>query len=54
MCIMACPYGVLKTDARTNHVIMKCDMCRNTEEKYPQCVARCPTNAITLEEVQEI
>ena len=54
MCIMACPYGVLKTDARTNHIIMKCDMCRNTEEKYPQCVARCPTNAISLEEVQEI
>ena len=28
---------------------MKCDMCQcNTEEKYPQCVARCPMDAINF------
>ena len=50
MCIMACPYGVLKADRMRHKVIMKCDMCINTEEKTPQCVAKCPMKAITLEE----
>lgn len=51
MCIMACPYGVLKADQRTKKEIMKCDMCKSTKEKSPQCVAKCPMQAITLEEV---
>lgn len=53
MCVMACPYGVLKTDARTNQNIMKCDMCTSTPEGTPQCVAKCPMAAITLEEVED-
>lgn len=53
MCIMACPYGVLKADRETQKEIMKCDMCQSTEEKTPQCVARCPMAAITLEEVED-
>ena len=53
MCIMACPYGVLKMDSATDKEVMKCDMCRSTEENYPQCVARCPMAALTLEEVEE-
>lgn len=51
MCIMACPYGVLKADSETYKEIMKCDMCQSTESKTPQCVANCPMGAITLEEV---
>ena len=51
MCIMACPYGVLKADRLTQEVIMKCDMCTSTAEKTPQCVAKCPMSAITLQEV---
>lgn len=51
MCIMACPYGVLKADARTSKEIMKCDMCSSTCEGTPQCVAKCPMAAITLQEV---
>lgn len=52
MCIMACPYGVLKADSRNNKEIMKCDMCKNTESGRPECVAKCPMAAITLEEVE--
>ena len=26
--------------------IMKCDMCLSTKEKTPQCVAKCPMQAI--------
>lgn len=48
MCIMACPYGVLKTDDRTKQIILKCDMCKDI--KYPKCVANCPTGAIVLQE----
>ncbi len=54
MCIMACPYGVLKSDRIHYKEIMKCDMCTEFYAKdgsQPQCVARCPMNALTLEEV---
>lgn len=53
MCIMACPYGVLKMDSLTNKEVMKCDMCLSTEEKNPQCVAKCPMGALTLKEVDK-
>lgn len=53
MCIMACPYGVLKADKEKHKEIMKCDMCKNTKEETPQCVEKCPMSAITLEEVEE-
>lgn len=54
MCIMACPYGVLKADRIEYKEIMKCDMCTKYFAKdgsEAQCVARCPMNALTLEEV---
>jgi len=50
MCIMACPYGVLKAGRLQGKTIMKCDMCQ-THPNGPQCVAKCPMEAITLEEV---
>ena len=53
MCIMACPYGVLKaeTDKQTNEqsFILKCDLC--ADQDTAQCVAKCPMGAIQLEEV---
>ena len=49
MCIMSCPYGVLKTNAVNSNVIMKCDMCKSTKENSPNCVDKCPMGAITLE-----
>ena len=51
MCVMACPYGVLKADNRTKKEIMKCDACK--AHGTAQCVERCPMAAITLEEVTE-
>lgn len=52
MCIMACPYGVLKMDQELDWIVMKCDMCRSTTYEGPQCTANCPTGAITLKEVE--
>ena len=52
MCIMACPYGVLKADRLKQKYIMKCDMCTSHDAKTPQCEANCPMEAITLEEVK--
>ena len=46
-------YGVLKMDYQTNREVMKCDMCISTEQNFPQCVDKCPMNALTLEEVDE-
>lgn len=51
MCIMACPYGVLKADRQTQKQIMKCDMCQSHPSQTPQCVNRCPMEAITFEAV---
>ncbi len=51
MCIMACPYGVLKADDRTQKFIMKCDACESVEGDTVQCVSKCPMQAIVLEEV---
>lgn len=49
MCIMACPYGVLKPD-RISGDIMKCDMCGMRPEG-PFCVEKCPMGAIETREV---
>lgn len=54
MCIMACPYGVLKSDSIEHKTIMKCNMCvHHTEDPkgQPMCVEKCPMQAITFEEV---
>lgn len=51
MCIMACPYGVLKAESTLHKEIMKCDGCKSTEKCTPQCVEKCLMRAITLEEV---
>jgi carbon-monoxide dehydrogenase iron sulfur subunit len=48
MCIMACPYGVLKPD-RISGDIMKCDMCGMRPEG-PFCVEKCPMGAIETKE----
>ncbi|MBO3443785.1 4Fe-4S dicluster domain-containing protein [Clostridium sp. CCUG 7971] len=48
MCVMACPYGVLKPDDRTKQIILKCDLCK--DEETPRCVANCPTGAIEIQE----
>lgn len=49
MCVMSCPFGVLKADEETKKVIIKCDMCNGRET--PRCVENCPTGAIYVMEV---
>lgn len=54
MCIMACPYGVLKADHVTKKEIMKCNLCVHRTEDgspNPMCVEKCPMIAITNLEV---
>ena len=55
ICVMACPYGVLKSDRVEHKEIMKCNMCvHRTQDGSPKpmCVELCPMEAITLEEVK--
>lgn len=55
MCIMACPYGILKSDRINHELIMKCNMCVHRREDgrpKPMCIEKCPMHAITLEEVE--
>ena len=49
MCIMVCPFGVIKPDLENKVVASKCDLC--VEAEYPACVAHCPNDAIKLVEV---
>lgn len=54
MCIMSCPFGILKSDSHEHKEIMKCNMCvhRSRDHKgAPMCVEKCPMQAITFEEV---
>ena len=54
MCIMSCPYGILKYDSINQTEIMKCNMCVHRSEDgkgNPMCVEKCPMQAITVEEV---
>lgn len=53
MCIMNCPYGVLKMDEDYDFEVMKCDYCKSTEYDGPQCTANCPTGCITYVEVPD-
>lgn len=50
MCVMNCPYGVLKPDRVTHSYIVKCDFCVKDNEE-PNCVKSCPKQAIYVEEV---
>ncbi len=50
MCIMVCPYGVIKRGKKeTGRVSIKCDLCPDRE--IPACVEACPNNALTFEEL---
>ena len=52
MCVMACPYGVLRPN-KVDGKVSKCDMCVSHADKTSQCVAKCPMGAITLEKPAE-
>ena len=50
MCVMNCPFGVLKPDTVTKSKVIKCDFCVEAKEE-PSCVRSCPKKAIYVEEV---
>jgi len=50
MCVMNCPYGVLKPDRATQTYVVKCDFCVEHGED-PRCVKKCPQKAIYVEVV---
>ncbi|XUW99306.1 4Fe-4S dicluster domain-containing protein [Wukongibacter sp. M2B1] len=47
MCIMSCPYGVLKADDVEKKIVLKCDMCHDRE--IPRCIENCPTGCLSVE-----
>ena len=51
MCVMNCPYGVLKADTTTKTKVIKCDFCLEHNSE-PSCVKACPTKAIYVKEVE--
>jgi len=50
MCVMNCPFGVLKPDRQTNTRVVKCDFCAD-HGKEPSCVKMCAAKAIYVKEV---
>lgn len=52
MCVMACPYGVINTDAG-RQVAVKCDRACLDGGGTPACVAACPTRALQFTTVEE-
>ena len=55
LCIVACPFGVLKMN-KSGKAVIKCDMCfeRLQEGKLPACVMACPSKALKFKTLEEI
>jgi len=51
MCIMVCPAGAIqrRTDPASHGIASKCDLCYGSD--IPACVANCPNEALTYEDV---
>ena len=47
-CIMVCPFGALVRDTSTRRVVIKCDLC--SESEIPACVSNCPSDALVYKE----
>lgn len=52
MCVMVCPYGVIRTRV-SEKIALKCDRLCLDQEGIPVCVRACPTGALTYVEVDE-
>lgn len=46
-CLLACPFGAIEP-AASEDVMSKCDLCEQTEQGKPACVASCPTQALQV------
>ncbi len=55
LCIVACPFGVIKM-SNAEKAVIKCDMCveRLKEGNPPACVMACPTKALKFKSVDAI
>lgn len=55
VCILACPFGVLKLD-QTRGIIFKCDLCMERLKKglNPACVEACRTKALAYGELEDM
>jgi len=55
LCIVACPFGVLKMN-KSSKAVIKCDMCfaRLQKGKLPTCVMACPSKALKFKTLKEI
>jgi len=51
MCIMVCPAGGIQQSLTGHRIASKCDLCYGSD--IPACVANCPNEALTYEEVDE-
>lgn len=51
MCIMVCPFGVIKPNLKDKKVASKCDFC--VEHERPYCVENCPNEALVIMEVDK-
>ncbi len=49
-CVMVCPFGAIVV-SESQKVPAKCDLC--PELKIPACVANCPNEALTFDEVAD-
>ena len=47
MCVMVCPYGAVRSDARSAKSV-RCDLCADIND--PRCAKSCPTKAIIYTE----
>jgi Fe-S-cluster-containing dehydrogenase component len=54
-CVLACPFGVPKYEARFDQM-MKCDYCydRTSRGKRPMCATVCPSQALAFTTLEEI
>lgn len=50
MCVIDCPYGVLKPNSVSSSYVVRCDFCIDYDEN-PNCVKMCPKKAIYVAEV---
>jgi len=50
-CVMVCPFSALIVEPNISKTPLKCDLCPSLET--PACVANCPNEALTVEEVEE-
>lgn len=51
MCIMVCPFGVIRRNVTDRKIASKCDLCIGEGE--PACVVHCPNEALVYEEREE-